>query len=99
MKTTVTLSTAHVNSNLHETVGQLLKHTLARFATHIAQASIVLSDENGPRGGVDKLCRVHLTMPGVGTVTTTARHVSDRRTHKRIEKIWFQPERVGSFNL
>ncbi len=25
--------------------------------------------------------------------------VEERRTHKRIEKIWFQPERVGAFNL
>ncbi len=74
MKIAVTLSTAHVNPNLHETVGQLLAHTLARFSTHISQASIVVSDENGPRGGVDKLCRVHLTMPGSGSVTTTARH-------------------------
>ncbi len=25
--------------------------------------------------------------------------VSDRKIHKRVEKIWFQPERVGAFNL
>ncbi len=25
--------------------------------------------------------------------------VSDRKVHKRVAKIWFQPERVGAFNL
>src|SRR5437764_12885157 len=29
-----------------------------RFQTHIREIDVVLRDVNGPRGGVDKLCRI-----------------------------------------
>lgn len=35
-----------------------VRFALSRFESHIAQVEIVLSDENGPRGGCDKICRI-----------------------------------------
>ncbi|TWU40074.1 hypothetical protein Q31b_34180 [Novipirellula aureliae] len=29
--------------------------------------------KNGPQGGLDKLCHITISMPGVGTITTTGR--------------------------
>jgi hypothetical protein len=31
---------------------------LARFSGHIQRVQVVLEDQNGPRGGLDKNCRV-----------------------------------------
>jgi putative sigma-54 modulation protein len=39
---------------------------LGRFAPSIQSVHVCLRDENGPRGGVDKLCRV-LVMPRSGS--------------------------------
>lgn len=49
---------------------------LGRISTRIDHVSITLTDENGMRGGVDKHCRVKITVRGLGTVTTDARHES-----------------------
>ncbi|MEQ9411787.1 MAG: hypothetical protein RIK87_28990 [Fuerstiella sp.] len=55
-------------------VGSRLQTALARFSNRITQVEATLSDENGPRGGVDKQCRVSVVMPGIGTISTSARH-------------------------
>ena len=39
-----------------------VRFALSRFESHIDQVEIVLSDENGPRGGCDKACRIVVTM-------------------------------------
>ena len=44
-----------------------LLFALARFDSRIGQVDVVLSDENGPRGGIDKACRI----------TIFLRHASD----------------------
>ncbi len=74
MKVTVTSSIDKFSSHAHDSVQALLRSSLARFAPKITQVSVLVADENGPRGGVDKLCQVNVMMPGIGTVTTTARH-------------------------
>lgn len=74
MNVSVTSSIDKFSSNARGSVQSLLRNTLARFTPRITQVSVLVADENGPRGGVDKLCRVNFVMPGLGTVTTTARH-------------------------
>jgi ribosome-associated translation inhibitor RaiA len=39
------------------------EHGLDHFAHHILGGCIVLSDVNGPKGGADKHCLVHLRLP------------------------------------
>lgn len=74
MKVSVTSSIDKLSTNARDSVQSLLRYTLARFTPKITQVSVLVADENGPRGGVDKLCRVNVVMPGLGIVTTTARH-------------------------
>ncbi len=40
----------------------LLGRRLGRFATHIERATVRFEDINGPRGGVDTVCRIQLTV-------------------------------------
>lgn len=74
MKVSVTSSIDKFSSSARDSVQTLLRNTLARFTPRIMQVSVLVADENGPRGGVDTLCRVKVVMPGLGTVTTAARH-------------------------
>ena len=42
----------------------LLGRRLGRFATHIERATVRFEDVNGPRGGIDTVCRIQLTVSG-----------------------------------
>lgn len=41
-----------------------LRSALATNSRHITRVQVTLSDINGPRGGVDKLCQCHVSMAG-----------------------------------
>ncbi|HEX8877364.1 MAG TPA: HPF/RaiA family ribosome-associated protein [Phycisphaerales bacterium] len=47
-------------------VHQRLAAALGRFEERIRRVEVRITDENGPRGGVDKLCRVTATIAGAG---------------------------------
>ncbi len=43
---------------LREFVARRLRFALSRFQYQIEEVTVRLSDENGPKGGTDKVCRV-----------------------------------------
>jgi hypothetical protein len=47
------------------------RFALGRFASRIRSVSIVLTDDNGPRGGADTSCRVRVTGRDGWTVTVS----------------------------
>ncbi len=49
-----------------------LRFVLRRLSWLVPRARVRLSDVNGPRGGVDKQCRVELRTNHAGTVVITA---------------------------
>ena len=49
-----------------------LLFALSRFGSKIDRISAVMDDLNGPRGGVDKFCRVTVKLRRLGTVTVTS---------------------------
>lgn len=49
-----------------------LQFVLRRLRRQVPRATLSLSDVNGPRGGVDKRCRVALQTDGQGQVVITA---------------------------
>lgn len=49
-----------------------LQFVLRRVRRQVPRATLSLSDVNGPRGGVDKRCRVALQTDGHGPVVITA---------------------------
>ena len=49
-----------------------LRFVLRRLTWLVPRARVQLSDVNGPRGGVDKQCRVELKTASAGTVVITS---------------------------
>jgi putative sigma-54 modulation protein len=49
-------------------VRQKLTKRLNKFAEYIERASLRTEDANGPRGGVDRVCRIKVVMHGIPTV-------------------------------
>ncbi|MBT5017595.1 MAG: HPF/RaiA family ribosome-associated protein [Planctomicrobium sp.] len=48
-----------------------LLFALSRFDSRIHEVNLVVSDENGPRGGVDKVARITIQLRGASDVVMT----------------------------
>ncbi|QDS99552.1 hypothetical protein HG15A2_28760 [Adhaeretor mobilis] len=68
-----------------------LMKTLARFSDRITRVDVTLTDENGPRGGVDKRCRLSVIMPGNGELATSAK---DENPWKAIDRAVRRARRI-----
>jgi hypothetical protein len=68
---------------LRELVQRRVRFVMRRLAWLVPQATVQLSDINGPRGGIDKRCRVALQPIGMERVVITSvasdwRHALDQ---------------------
>ena len=54
----------HTDSELRRAIERRLVLSLGRFGSRIQEIRVWLSDENGPRGGVDKTVRLELDISG-----------------------------------
>lgn len=50
-----------VNREVLDEVERLLRSGLSRFVHAVRKVELTLVDINGPRGGIDKVARLHLT--------------------------------------
>ncbi len=68
----MTLSVSDRNDALSEDLRDLLHRrlgfALSRFDSRIRRTSVVVEDVNGPRGGIDKVCRITVTLSGAQNV-------------------------------
>jgi len=64
-----------LRSWVHERMGR----ELTKFATHIERAQVRFGDENGPKGGVDQVCLIHLTLSKLPPVVVEARGETERQ--------------------
>lgn len=53
---------------LPDHIERRLQFALGRFSGRIGKIFVFLHDRNGPRGGVDKLCRILVKVRGCGVV-------------------------------
>jgi len=60
------------STDLHELSQRRTRFVLRRLAWLVPQATVRMSDVNGPRGGIDKRCQVELKTDVVGTVVVTS---------------------------
>lgn len=62
---------AKITDGLHRYVEERLHLALGRFARHIQRVRVYLRDVNGPRGGLDKKCRIVVELPLRARVVVT----------------------------
>ncbi len=55
---------------------QKLGQKLGKFAPAVYRTSVRVEDVNGPRGGVDKRCRIKVVLVGLPTVVVEEHHQS-----------------------
>lgn len=53
---------------LRDYAGRRLRFALARAAEQVRRIKVDLSDVNGPRGGIDKRCRIRVVFRGLEAV-------------------------------
>jgi ribosome-associated translation inhibitor RaiA len=58
---------------VREHAGHRLRFATRRLLAHLLRAKVIWRDDNGPRGGVDKQCRIELHLRHGGTLQVTAR--------------------------
>ena len=51
-----------LNDQAREFIQRRMAFTLSRFASRIQRVTLTVSDANGPKGGVDKQCKVQVKL-------------------------------------
>jgi putative sigma-54 modulation protein len=58
-------------AGLPDHIERRLRFALARFGGRVEKVVVFLQDRNGPRGGVDKVCRILAKVQGCGAIMAT----------------------------
>ena len=62
----------HLNEQSREQIERRIRFAFDRFSDRIRHVDVVIDDENGPRGGPDKRCNLHVKMERWEDVFTSA---------------------------
>lgn len=90
MKIDITGQGFTVTENLRDHVERRIDFALSNFEERITRVSVKLKDINGPRGGIDKECRVITVLRGLPNVIVT-QEASD--AHSAVDKA---ADRIGN---
>jgi len=63
-----------ITPGLRSHVERRASFALDRFADRVRSITVRFEDENGARGGIDKVCRVEITLRGAGAVRASDTH-------------------------
>lgn len=61
-------SGVEIKKGLREYIERRLTFALSRFGPGVIKASVFLTDNNGPKGGIDKTCRIVVRLRGLNDV-------------------------------
>ena len=67
-----------VDADLHDWVHERLGRQLGKYATQVERVEVRFGDENGPKGGVDRNCMVHIVLSALAPVVVEMRAAEDR---------------------
>ena len=73
MKTEIRAKGINQPQDFQEHVERRVALELSRFSEKLSGIIVWLEDVNGPKGGVDKHCRVKVSGPGVGPIVAEGR--------------------------
>ncbi len=81
-----------LGNSLPRYVERALGFALGRHAARLGRVRVRFSDENGPRGGIDKRCQLQLDVPGHGTLVIDEQSgdwytAVDRATARAVEAL------------
>ena len=62
-----------LDGRLRELTERRILFALSRFDSRVEHVDVVLQDENGPRGGIDKACRISISIARMPEVVITDR--------------------------
>ena len=68
MKTQISTRNVTLSEDERDRIERRLYFALGRFSSRIVSVGLMLQDDNGPRGGLDKRCRVIARLHGVSDV-------------------------------
>jgi ribosome-associated translation inhibitor RaiA len=72
-----------VDANLHDWVHERLGRQLGKYAPQIERIQVRFGDDNGPKGGVDKTCLIHVVLSRLPPVVVQAVGNSEREAFDR----------------
>lgn len=61
-------SRVELEQGLREHIERRLTFALSRFGSSVIKAAVYLADNNGPKGGIDKSCRIVVRLRGLNEV-------------------------------
>jgi hypothetical protein len=67
-----------VDEELHAWVHERLGRQLGKYATQIERVEVRFGDENGPKGGIDRNCMIHVVLSALAPVVVETRAGEDR---------------------
>lgn len=73
MQISIRTRAIEVTDELRDLVTRRLELALDTFKGRIETASVYLTDMNGPRRGVDKLCQITVSVRGIGNLVVLER--------------------------
>jgi ribosome-associated translation inhibitor RaiA len=62
-----------INEEVREHLKRRLAFALGRFSQRVERVQVFLVEQNGPRGGIDKLCRILLRVRGLQDIVVEDR--------------------------
>lgn len=72
---------------LHDLVVRRVRFALSRLDGAIRDVHVTLADVNGPRGGVDKVCRLRIRGPRIGALVVEDRDdVLERAVDRSVDR-------------
>ncbi|WP_158597848.1 HPF/RaiA family ribosome-associated protein [Noviherbaspirillum saxi] len=73
MKPTIVAKGVKLPQVLRDYVVRRLQFALSHAREAIGAVVVRISDQNGPKGGVDKQCRIQITVPGMPSIIVSSK--------------------------
>jgi ribosome-associated translation inhibitor RaiA len=76
MQISIATHNMDVDNRLRKRIEYRARFAVMRFEPHLREFAVHLEDENGPRGGVDTVCRLTATLHDGGTIRIKEKHTN-----------------------